>query len=103
VKYRLKHIIEYGFIRAIAGLVNVLPYRLALFVGWKWAWLAFYVLRFRRAETDRRIREVFGERFTPRERRRIAWLSLRNVMFTAVDIMRTPFITRDQLNKISDY
>jgi lauroyl/myristoyl acyltransferase len=103
MKYKLKHLIEYGFIRAMAGLVNVLPYRLALFVGWKWAWLGFHVLRFRRAETDRRIREVLGDRFTPCERKRIAWLSLRNVMFTAVDIMRTPFTTQSQLDKISDY
>ncbi|MEI6564902.1 MAG: hypothetical protein WCO42_11420 [bacterium] len=103
MKYRVKHLVEYGFLRAIAGVVTVLPYRLALLVGWKWAWLAFHVLRFRRAETDRRIREVFGDRFTPRERRRIAWLSLRNFMFTAVDIMRTPFMTQDELNAISDY
>lgn len=103
MNYRVKHIIEYGFIRAIAWLVNVLPYRLALMVGWKWAWLAFYVLRFRRAETDRRIQEVFGDRFSPQERRRIAWLSLRNVMFTAVDIMRTPFISQERLDRISDY
>jgi KDO2-lipid IV(A) lauroyltransferase len=103
MKYRIKHLIEYGFIRAIAWLVNVLPYRLALAVGWKWAWLGFHVVRFRRAEADRRIREVFGDRFTPRERRRIAWLSLRNILFTAVDIMRTPFISQVQLNKISDY
>lgn len=103
MKYRIKHIIEYGFLKTMAWLVNVLPYRVALFVGWQWAWLGFHVVRFRRAEADRRIREVFGDRFTPRERRRIAWLSLRNVMFTAVDIMRTPFITQAQLNKISDY
>lgn len=103
MKYQVKHIVEYGVIRVIAGLVNVLPYRLALMVGWQCAWLAFHVARFRRVETDRRIHEVFGERYTPRERRLIAWLSLRNVMFTAVDIMRTPFITRDQLDKISDY
>lgn len=103
MKYRIKHVVEYVFIRAIAGLVNVLPYRVALFIGWKCAVFAFYVVRFRRAEADRRIQEVFGDRFTAQERRRIAWLSLRNVMFTAVDIMRTPFITREQLSKISDY
>ncbi len=87
----------------MAWLVNVLPYRVALLVGWKWAWLGFHVIRFRRAETDRRIVEVFGARFTPHERRRIAWLSLRNVLFTAVDIMRTPFITQAELSKISEY
>lgn len=103
MKYRVKHLVEYGALRTVAGLVNVLPYRAALAVGWGVAWLAFHVGRFRRTEAERRIREVFGQRFTPREVRRISWISLRNLMFTAVDIMRTPFIDTDSLQKISDY
>lgn len=104
MKYRLKHLVEYGALRAVTGLVKVLPYRGALALGWGVAWLAFHLLRARRAEAERRIREVFGEtRFGRREVRRIAWLSLRNFLFTAVDIMRTPFLTREELDRISDY
>ena len=103
MKYRLKHLVEYGALRAVSGLVNILPYRAALAVGWGVAWLAFHVGRFRRAEAARRIREVFGARVADREVRRIAWLSLRNLMFTAVDIMRTPFINLDTIGKIADY
>lgn len=104
MKYRVKHLVEYGALRTISGLVNVLPYRAALALGWGVAWLAFHLIRSRRREAERRIREVFGEaRFTPGEVRRIAWLSLRNFLFTAVDIMRTPFITREALARISDY
>lgn len=103
MKYRVKHLMEYGFLRAIAWLVNLLPYRAALSVAWILARLAFHVIRFRQSEADRRILEVFGERLGPRERRRVAWLSLRNVMFTAVDIMRTPFTSQERLDRISDY
>ena len=104
MKYRLKHLVEYGALRSVSGLLNRLPYRAALALGWGIAWLAFHLARSRRREAERRIREVFGEtRFTPREVRRIAWLSLRNFIFTAVDVMRTPFISREGLDAISDY
>jgi len=104
MKYRVKHLVEYGALRAASGLVNILPYRVALALGWGVAWLAFHLIRSRRREAERRIREVFGAtRFTDCEVRRIAWLSLRNLMFTAVDIMRTPSMTLKDLNAISDY
>ncbi len=103
MKYRLKHLVEYGALRTVGGLVNILPYRLALALAWGVAWLAFHLIRTRSREAERRIREVFGDKFGSREVRRIAWLSLRNFLFTAVDIMRTPFITREALGRISDY
>ena len=103
MKYRVKHLVEYGALRAVSGLVNIVPYRAALAVGWGVAWLAFHVGRFRRAEAEHRIREVFGDQFTARKVRWIAWISLRNLMFTAVDIMRTPFITLNTIGKIADY
>jgi len=103
MKYRVKHVVEYVALRGANGLINALPYRVALALGWGVAWLAYRLVRSRRCEAERRIREVFGDRFTPREVRRIAWLSLRNLMFTAVDIMRTPSITQDTLNTISNY
>lgn len=103
MKYRVKHLVEYGALRGVSGLVTILPYRAALALGWGLAWLAFHVGRFRRTEVERRIREVFGERYDARGVRRIAWLSLRNLFFTAVDIMRTPHSTLDSLARITDY
>lgn len=103
MKYRVKHILEYVALRAVAGLVTVLPYRAALALGWGLAWLAFRVGRFRQKETRRRIREVFGDRLDERGVRRVAWLSLRNLMFTAIDIMRTPSYTAATLERIADY
>jgi KDO2-lipid IV(A) lauroyltransferase len=103
MKYRLKHIVEYAALRGVAGVVRVLPYRAALGVGWVLAVIGFHGVRFRRREAERRIRDVFGDRFSDREVRRIAWLSLRNLIFTAVDIIRTPFTTTESIARMSDY
>lgn len=101
--YRVKHVLEYGALRAVAGLVGVLPYRLALAVGWGLAWVGFHIVRFRRREAERRIREVFGARLAEPAVRRVAWISLRNLCFTAVEIMRSPSLGRDELERIGDY
>lgn len=55
---------------------------------WLLARLAFSVLRFRRVETLRRIRQVFGPELPPAVCRRIAWISLRNVFFNAFELLR---------------
>ena len=103
MKYRMKHWVEYVALRGVAAVVQILPYRVALAVGWCLARVGFHIIRFRRREAERRIREVFGARFSDREIRSIAWRSLRNLVFTAVDIMRTPFTTRESLARITDY
>lgn len=79
--------------RAVVGLIRHLPYRLALFVAWSIAWPSHYLLRLRVRTAKARIREVFGDRYSEREVSRIAWLSWRNFMFTAVDLVRLPWVT----------
>jgi KDO2-lipid IV(A) lauroyltransferase len=81
--------IAFGFFRAIAWLLGVLPYRAALAFAWPLAALSWALLFPTRRRTDRRIRSVFPEK-TPRERRRIAWLAWRNLFFTGVDSIRIP-------------
>ncbi len=93
MKYRFKHIAEYALLRCVVGIIRALPYRVALSIGWAIAWLGFHVFRFRRADAERRILSVFGDRFSRREARRIAWLSWRNFLFCAVDMMRIPGTT----------
>ncbi len=94
MKYSFKHIFEYCALRAVSWPLNVLPYRAALFLGWCVAGFAFHVLRFRRKETFRRIRFVLGDD-TPNERvRKIAWISLRNIVFNAIEMMRAHKIDR---------
>ena len=95
VQYRL----EYAALVSGAGLLNLLPYRAALAVAWVAAGFLFHVVRFRRKETFRRIREVFGADMPLREVRRIAWLSLRNMAFNCVEMMRAPRIDKAWIDK----
>ncbi|NLC82208.1 MAG: hypothetical protein GX748_13600 [Lentisphaerae bacterium] len=99
MRYRIQHLIEYGASRGAAGLLAVLPYRAALAVAWGVAALAFHLFRFRRRETARRIREVFGAATPARAVRRIAWLSLRNMAFNIVEMMRAPRIDRAWIDR----
>lgn len=92
MRYRLQHVLEYAALRGLSGLLNALPYRAALAVAWALAWLTFHAARFRRRETLRRIREVFGPSTSAREAKRIAWLSMRNMAFNMVEMMRAPAI-----------
>ncbi len=92
MRYRVQHLFEYAVLRATAALLNALPYRAALAVAWVLAGFTFHVVRFRRRETFRRIREVFGEDLPRREVARIAWRSLRNMAFNLVEMMRAPAI-----------
>lgn len=88
LKHRPKHLVEYALLRALGFVFRVLPYRLALTVGWGLAGLAFHVVRWRRREAERRIRDVFGPDLPPARVRAIAWRSIRDFIFTMVDSLR---------------
>jgi KDO2-lipid IV(A) lauroyltransferase len=64
--------------------------------------IGFHVVRWRRAEAERRIREVFGDQFDDREVRRIAWISLRNLAFNAVEMMMASRLDRAWLAANAD-
>lgn len=102
MRYRAKHLVEYFGLRLVAAIVGGLPYRAALGVGWILAGIGFYAIRFRRTEAERRIRAVFGERYSGAEVRRIAWESFRNLIFTAVDIIRSPALTMERFRAMAD-
>lgn len=100
---RPKHIAEYILLWSLTGLVNLLPLRVALGVGWLIGAFFFHVLRFRTIEAQRRLKEVFGDRFTDKERRRIAWLSFRNICFNAVEAARFHKLTPEQMRRMPLY
>ena len=85
--------IEYGALRAVCALVNVVPYRLAMLIADGAASFAVRVLRFKRARTMDRIRTVFPRK-SPAECRRIAVRSLANVLKMGVEMIRAPRLTR---------
>ncbi|MGI6495940.1 MAG: lysophospholipid acyltransferase family protein [Kiritimatiellia bacterium] len=84
-----RHLIEYALLRGLSGFLCLLPYRVALGLAWCVAWLAFHVVRFRRKKALERIRSVFPD-ISRREAKRIAWISLRNLFFNIVELMRMP-------------
>ena len=102
MRYRVKHLVEYAGLRLVAAVLGGLPYRAALGVGWVLAGIGFHAVRFRRDEAERRIRAVFGGRYSRAEVRRIAWQSFRNLIFTAVDIIRSPGLTLEQFRSMAD-
>lgn len=102
MKHRVKHIAEYVAARAVAGLVQYLPYRVALGLGWGIAWFVFYVWRYRVSAAKARIREVFGTRYSDCEVNRIAWRSWRNFCFTVVEMIRIPVSAPAQILAVVD-
>lgn len=102
MQIRLKHRVEYLFLRALSGLVCVLPYRLALGLGAGLAWIAFHILRFRVKEAVRRIRLVLGDEVTESSARSIAWISMRNLCFNVVEIVRFPVIDERWVRRYVD-
>lgn len=94
---------EYRLLLAAEKLACILPLRAALAAGWLVAAFFFHLLRFRRTAALQRIHIVFGDRFTPRQRRRIAWLSFRNLCFNAVEAARFHKLTPEQIRRMPIY
>jgi len=100
-KPTLKHYLEYGLLRAFTAFFTLLPLRIGLFLAWLVARFAFHVLRFRRAEALERIRQAVGA--SGREARRIAWISLRNFLFNAVELARVSRVNRAWIERMVEH
>jgi KDO2-lipid IV(A) lauroyltransferase len=96
--FDLQNRLQYGLLLMFAGLVNILPYRVLLAIAWFVAAVLFHVVRMKRKEVRRRIRSVFGNDLPEQEVRRIAWISLRNLAFNVVEMMRASHITKTWVN-----
>ncbi len=101
MKYRVKHVLEYGLLRAVMSGVGWLPYRVALTLGWCCAAASWWPAHRRTLAAEARLAEVFGDRFAPRERRRLAWQAWRNLFFNVIEIMRIPRLTPAKLARLS--
>ncbi len=103
MKHRPKHIAEYILLRGLLGIVNILPNRAGLTIGWLIGAFFFFILRFRSVEAQRRLAEVFGDRFTAKERRHIAWHSFRNICFNAIEVARFHKLTPEKIRQMPLY
>jgi KDO2-lipid IV(A) lauroyltransferase len=102
-RYRPAHIVEYGALRVLAAILNALPYRAALALAWTLAGFTHWVLQIGRREAMRRIRLVLGNAVSAREVRKIAWHSWRNIVFSAVELLREARMTKEWVVSVSDY
>lgn len=103
MNHRPKHVFEYVMLRGLLGTVTILPLRAAFALGWLIGAFFFYVLRFRRVKVEDRLKQVFGDRFSVRERRRIAWLSFRNICFNGIEAARYSRLTLEKLKHMPIY
>jgi KDO2-lipid IV(A) lauroyltransferase len=102
MRYRIKHVLEYGALRSLTALVNILPYRGALVVGWVGAWIAFFIFRFHRSEAEARIRKVFLYSLSGSRVRSIAWQAWRNIVFSGVEMVRIRKVTPAWIREVFD-
>ncbi len=84
--------VEYAALRFFCGVVNLIPYRVAMATASLFAWCAVNVLRIHRARTMERLAAVFPG-MPRRERVRIAWRSFANVLQNGVEMIRAPHLT----------
>jgi KDO2-lipid IV(A) lauroyltransferase len=99
MKHHPKHIAEYVALISVAGLVRILPLRAALALGWLVAAGSHFIGRLNVERTHRRIREVFGDRYSEKEVRHIAWIAWRNLCFNAIDALRFSMLTPEKIRK----
>jgi len=94
MQHRPRHVVEYLALRCVAAVLNALPYRCALALGCALAALGFHLLHGGRREACRRMQIAFGDRFTAADRRRMAWISLRNTVFNMIELLRIGRLSR---------
>ena len=100
MKYKMRHLVEYGALRTVGAALSALPYRAALAIGWLLAALA-YAVAFRRMRRIRaRVRTVLGAERSEREIRWITWRAWRNLAFNTVEFMRLPRVNRAWVEKV---
>lgn len=102
VMLRPKHIFEYAALRLVAVPLQILPYPAALAFGWIIARLTHNVARIRVAEAKRRIRLALGNEIPEAQARAIAWRSWRNIVFSAVEMIRVSRADRAWFNAYWD-
>ena len=103
MQHRMRHVVEYALLRALTALINLLPYRVALGQAGGLAALARGPARRRLRTAEARVAEVFGERYSPAERRAIVRRAWRNLFCNGVEMMRVPRITPRWIRRVVAY
>jgi len=102
LKYKPRYILEYMGIKFVLVLFVILPWRLVLCFGWFVAFIAYYVFRIGVKESHKRIKSVFGDKYTDKEINKIAWLAFRNFIFNCMELPKLNGVSDKWLKKHCD-
>jgi Kdo2-lipid IVA lauroyltransferase/acyltransferase len=94
-----KHRLEYRLMRYAIAVVEKLPLRVVLGLGWFLCRFYFAISGRRTAKAIDRLKQVFGNSLAAGTIRRVAWLSMRNNCFTLLELLRIRSTTLEQLKK----
>lgn len=102
IRPTIRHRIEYGVFRAVAGVVQRLPERWALGVGAGLGWLAGSVLRIRRGVVEENLLRAFPEQ-SAAWRHTIAAASYLHLGREAITLLRLQRLTAEELIERVDF
>ncbi len=88
--------------RTIAFFSRLFPYRVSLVGAWLLACVLYLAFYGRVREAHRRIESVFGNDLSPEQVKRTAWLSFRNTLFSAVEMLRFPVTRKRWVQEVFD-
>lgn len=89
---------EYYLLRFFCGVVNFIPYRMAMAIAAFFAWTAVNVFKLRNKRTMARLKSVFPDKSNS-ELKYIAWRSFANILETGVEMIRAPKLSRAWMDK----
>lgn len=87
-KIKAKYKAEYRAVKFFGALFCFLPYTISLAIAAGLAKIASWIMHKRVKEAVRRIKLVLGDKVTERQAKQIAWISLRNLAFNLVEMLR---------------
>ena len=99
MKHKPRHVAEYIALVLASALIRNLPLRAALSLGWLAAAVSHCMGGSHADRTRTRIREVFGNRYTEKEVRHMAWIAWRNLCFNAVEGLRFTKLTAEKIRR----
>ncbi len=96
---KTRYKIEYYAVLTLIFILNLVPYRLALKFGDFIGFLAFSVIRIRRAVTLDNLRKSFGDKYNDSEYRKISAGSYRNIARGFIEYGLFPKLSKRDLSK----
>ncbi len=96
---KIRYEIEYAAVKTVLVLANLVPYRIALYLGDIIGFLAFSVFRIRREVTLSNLEKSFGDKYTPAQYRKIGSRAYRNISKSMIEYGLFPSLKKKGLSR----